>query len=387
VTSIVGEPSITPIHGTRPYDVWLQQEGVLVHTGYHVEDTRTLELGWWDRRGCNAAFLQLAGQEGVSEAHVVELAPGQSLQPFKVAVDEVHYVVRGQGLTTLSAADETPKRTFEWQEHSMFYVPPNHTYELANTRGDVPARILVFSSLPLAMQITPDLDYFFDNPYVNREALSGDGMDDYYAEARAVTIKIDSKMRVATKETPLEDTYDSNLWFGSFFPDLRSWDRLNPLKGRGAGGSVVWVRFPDAVTAAHMSVFPAQTYKKAHRHGPGTVIVIPAGHGYSVMWREGEDKVIIPWHEGSVFVPPDYWFHQHFNTTDQPARYLALHPPGKRITSESIADPGRDQIEYTDEDPFIRDHFEQQLAANGLASRMPKEAYQDATWEWSYGGG
>ena len=31
-----------------------------------------------------------------------------------------------------------------------------------------------------------------------------------------------------------------------------------------------------------MSVFDARLYKKAHRHGPGRVIVIPVGEGYSI---------------------------------------------------------------------------------------------------------
>ena len=33
-----------------------------------------------------------------------------------------------------------------------------------------------------------------------------------------------------------------------------------------------------------MSVFDPQLYKKAHKHGPGRVIVIPKGDGYSVLW-------------------------------------------------------------------------------------------------------
>ena len=39
------------------------------------------------------------------------------------------------------------------------------------------------------------------------------------------------------------------------------------------------------------------------------------------MWPEGEEKVIVPWQEGSVFVPPNRWFHQHFNVGDAPGRY------------------------------------------------------------------
>ena len=55
--------------------------------------------------------------------------------------------------------------------------------------------------------------------------------------------------------------------------------------------------------------------------------MIPAGEGYSVLWEEGKEKIVAPWHEGSMFVPPNKWFHQHFNVGATPARYLALHPP------------------------------------------------------------
>src|SRR5207253_10441200 len=160
-------------------------------------------------------------------------------------------------------------------------------------------------------------------------------------------------------------------WLGNFFPDMRAWDSLVPFRGRGAGGRVVWIRYPGSTITNHMSVFPAQSYKKAHRHGPGVVIVIPGGEGYSVMWLEGQEKVFIPWHEGSVFVPPNRWFHQHFNVGGTAARYIALHAPTGMPTGaasftssagERITNREEDQIEYPDEDPWIRNRFEEELA-------------------------
>jgi hypothetical protein len=75
--------------------------------------------------------------------------------------------------------------------------------------------------------------------------------------------------------------------------------------------------FPDSEMSCHMSVFPTRTYKKAHRHGPGRVIVIPGGEGYSILWEEGKERIVCPWHEGSMFVPPNKWFHQHFRRVAQ----------------------------------------------------------------------
>jgi hypothetical protein len=142
------------------------------------------------------------------------------------------------------------------------------------------------------------------------------------------------------------------------------------------------MKFPNCNMSAHMSVFPAGTYKKAHRHGPGTVIIIPKGDGYSIIWREGEKRIVIPWHESSVFVPPNQWFHQHFNVGDAAARYLAFSRPRPIFdTNESLDER---QIDYPDEDPFIRATFEQELSRRGLKTLMPEEAYRDRNYQWNY---
>jgi mannose-6-phosphate isomerase-like protein (cupin superfamily) len=360
---------------SNAYNNWLKDEGVLVHTGYYIEDVRTLPLARWDRAGCDAAFLTLSGQEGISEAHVIEIPPGQSLPPFKLALEQVAYVVQGMGLTTISGGEGLAKNTFEWQAHSMFYIPANATYQLVNAKGTEAARILIMTSLPEALRLIPDAHFFFDNPYANQTLSDGSS---FYQEAKA-------QRTVSNVVGRPGETYTRNQWTGAFFPDMRAWDKLDPFKGRGAGGQVVNVRFPNAATWAHMSVFPAQTYKKAHRHGPGVVIVIPAGEGYSVMWPEGKEKVFIHWHEASVFVPPNMWFHQHFNVGDADGRYLALHPSGQTAGSERVSDPSMDQIEYPSEEPIIREYFEEQLAKRGLKSNMPEQAYKDPKYEWDYG--
>jgi hypothetical protein len=102
------------------------------------------------------------------------------------------------------------------------------------------------------------------------------------------------------------------------------------------------------------------------------------------MWEEGKEKVVIPWHECSAFVPPNKWFHQHFNTGGAPARYLALHPPRQFSGhAEEVQDKAKDLIEYPDEDPWIRQKFEAALARNGLTSLVPEEAYQSKDYHWS----
>jgi hypothetical protein len=219
------------------------------------------------------------------------------------------------------------------------------------------------------MEVLPDPNFFFQGTAVDLNIVYG---PDSFSEAKVV--------KVSEREAR-----GGAYWMGTFFPDMRSWDSLVPNKGRGAGGQVVWIRYPHSAMWNHMSVFGTQTYKKAHRHGPGTLIVIPEGEGYSYIWKQGEEKVLIPWHEGSVFVPPNMWFHQHFNVSDKDDRYLAFHAPGR--AGADVYEGGRSaehQIEYWQEEPIIRETFEKRLAEIGIKSVMPDECYTNPDFEWDY---
>src|SRR5437867_8509774 len=83
------------------WDRWAASTGIPIHEAYFVPDLRTIELGWWDERQCQAAFLKLAGFEGVSAARIIEIPPGKTLAPLKLAFDEGVYVLEGRGLTNI----------------------------------------------------------------------------------------------------------------------------------------------------------------------------------------------------------------------------------------------------------------------------------------------
>jgi gentisate 1,2-dioxygenase len=362
-----------------PYQQWTQSLGLPIHSGYYMEDLRTIEVAPWAERECNACILSLVGSEGFAEARVTEIPPGKTMPALKFALDEAVYVLDGRGTTTVWTGNG-PKKTFEWQKHSMFMLPHGSTHQMTNMQGDRPARLLHYNYLPLSMSALPDPSFFFNNQHQGVDATAAMN-GDFYSEAQMVRANIDPNQKVRS----------SALWYGNFFPDMRSWDRLNPFWGRGAGGTVVSVQFPGSQMSCHMSVFPAQSYKKGHRHGPAYVIVIPTGEGYSMMWPEGQEnnKVVVPWHEASVFVPPNRWFHQHFNVGTAPARYLAFHPLPQLMGmggGEQIQDRARDQIEYYQEDPLVRQRFEEEMDKRGLKSVMPEEAYTNPDYEWDYGG-
>jgi hypothetical protein len=83
-----------------------------------------------------------------------------------------------------------------------------------------------------------------------------------------------------------------------------------------------------------------------------------------------------------MYTPPFWMFHQHFNTCDQPARYLACSMGSRRYPfialrrksaegkgATSIQEGGR-QVEYEDQDPRIHRKWLEAIAENGIKSNM-----------------
>jgi len=152
---------------------------------------------------------------------------------------------------------------------------------------------------------------------------------------------------------------------------------LVPAKERGAGGGHIRFNMAKGSMNSHISEFPAGTYKKAHAHGPGAHVIVLGGEGYSLMWPEGEEPRRYDWQIGTMIVPPNMWFHQHFNTGTTPARYLAFKHEGVAIrNSQGVPKAwvsrraGGDQIDYADEQPVIRRLFGEALAKHGIEPRM-----------------
>jgi len=347
------------------YDEWMDTRGVPVHRGFFVPDCRTAELAWWEERKCNAAFIQLEGQQGVSETRITEIKPGETQPPYKMSINEVVYVLSGRGVTNVWTDNEGDARSFEWEDRALYMVPAGYQRQFVNMQGDKPARLLHYSHLPVAMSIVPDPDFFLNNPY-QPPAGAFSRHQDFYSEAKFVG-----------SGEGLFWHASRAYWYGNFFPDMQAWDKLGQQQGRGGSKSVT-IQFAGSEMTCHMSVFQPRTYKPAHRHGPGRAIVIPGGEGFSLMWEEGKERVIVPWHEGSMFVPPNKWFHQHFNLAGDPARYLALHPMMQfHGHDEKVVDRANNQIEFAHEDPWIREYFESELAKRGLTSLMPDEAYKN----------
>jgi quercetin dioxygenase-like cupin family protein len=341
------------------YSDYQQREGIPVLGGFAIDDLKTVEVKPWARRGGLGTFVNLEGTQGVNDAYICEIPPGGKLNPQHQLFEETVYVVAGNGSTTVWY-DEQNKASFEWKAGSMFSLPLNAWHQHFNGRGDRPARFMAVTNAPVVMNLFHNLRFVFETPYAFTDRWVADHFSDGTMWAN----------RRGTR----------HVWETNFVPDTHGIE-LYSLPGRGAGGRNIQFELAHNTMAAHISEFPVGTYKKGHRHGPGAHVIILTGKGYSLLWPEGEERRKVDWHPGSMVVPPNNWFHQHFNSGAEPARYLALRWGSQRYdmggaikNSENTTDvdinQGGAQIEYPNEDPAIHQLFEAELAKSGAACRM-----------------
>jgi gentisate 1,2-dioxygenase len=83
------------------------------------------------------------------------------------------------------------------------------------------------------------------------------------------------------------------------------------------------------VLSAHLSELMPGRASVRHRHTTEAYLYIVKGHGYSLINYEGEPIQAVEWSEGTLFAPPRWAWHQHFNLdSDDTSRYLAIQDTG-----------------------------------------------------------
>ncbi len=343
------------------YEKWQEKEGLDVIGGMFVEDLWAVPLKPWKRKGGLGVFIQLEGAGGENSSYVCEIPPGGSLLPQKHMFEEIIFILEGKG-STMIWNESGPKQSFEWQRGSLFSPPLNAWHQHFNAQGDKPVRYwAVTLALPM-MNIFHNEDFIFNNSFQFTDRYRGG--KDYFSGQGTLYSDANSMQKV---------------WETNFIPDLMKLDLVEWTE-RGGGGKSLSFQFSENVMTAHMSEFSVGTYKKAHRHGPGAHVIIVSGEGYTLMWAGGDPIQRYDWKVGSMIVPPEAWWHQHFNISKEPAKYLALHgrtsrkyiSGEKRWKGHTNVKEGGDQIEYEDEDPTVRETFEKELAKHGVRCKMPE---------------
>jgi oxalate decarboxylase/phosphoglucose isomerase-like protein (cupin superfamily) len=288
---------------------------------------------------------------------VVEIAPGKQLEPQRQLFEEMIYVLTGRGSTTVWN-DQGHRITFEWQAGALFAIPLNCWHQHFNGSGKDSTRFVAVTNGPPVINLYEDLNFVFNTEHDFANRFNGE--PDYFSgQGEQKGLLLETNFVADAVNLPLISA-----------------------KERGAGGGHIRFNMARGSMNSHISQFPVGTYKKAHCHGPGAHVIILSGEGYSLMWPEGEEPRQYDWQVGSMIVPPNVWFHQHFNTGTTPARYLAFkHEVVSIRNAQGVPKAwisrriGGDQIDYADESQLVRERFTKALSTHGLTPKM-QEAYE-----------
>lgn len=341
------------------FESWADREGIPVIREYAVEDLLEVPVEPWKRKGGKGALIILHGGQGWTSAYVCEIAPGETLIPQRHLFEEQIYVLKGQGETRFWY-EGGERRVASWRQGSIFATPLNAWHEHRNTGSD-PARYVAVTNAPVIFNIFANEDFVFTDQFAFRDRYSGE--PDYFSPAG----KKDASLGLGT-QLP--------LWRVNLIPDAYA-AKLSETP-MGAGMGLLQLNLASNTMSAHMAELEVGTYKKAHRHDPGPHIIWLSGRGYTFMWNEKGERIRIDWKAGGMETPPEGWFHQHFNTSPEPARHIAFrrgeYGTGKRFQPWLDVKKGGDQIEYEDEEPDVRAIYEEELRKAGLTFRMPAVA-------------
>jgi oxalate decarboxylase/phosphoglucose isomerase-like protein (cupin superfamily) len=335
-----------------PYTRWIEREGLDIIDGLYVPNLNTIELKPWARRNGRGVFINHDSTRTSNDCYVCEIAPASELNPQRQLCEEMILILSGHGSTSVWN-DAGEKVSFEWRAGAIFAIPVNTLHQHFNGSGSEPVRFVAVTNLPPIMNVFEEPEFIFNTPYDFKSRFSGE--PDYFAP---------------------RDTRAGFLLETNFVADAVSLPLIS-AKERGAGGGHIRFNLARSSMNSHISQFPVGTYKKAHAHGPGAHVIILAGQGYSLMWPEDDEPRRYDWQPGSLITPPNMWYHQHFNTGDSPARYLAFKYEGVAIRNAQGVPKawisrriGGHQIDYADESKAVRTLFADELAKHGLESHM-----------------
>ena len=348
-----------------PYKDWAEGEGIPIHLDFG-HDLLALETGPWERYGARGCFAHTKGMGDFMSNYVLEIEPRKNTEVVRHLYEAFFFVLAGHGSTVVWLPDGS-QRTFEFGPKALFAIPLNCRYQVFNGSGSEPVRLSVTNDAPLTINLYHNLDFVFENDFAFTDRVA----DPKYFEGEG-THNVYNKSSVKVQ----------NVWETNFVHDLTSF-KLYEFEGRGKGSMNVNFILAEGTMHSHVSQMPVGRYKKGHRHAAGTHVHAVDGSGYSLLWYEGDEEFVeLPWRHGIMYTPPFWMYHQHFNTGDTPARYVACSLGSRRYPfialrrrsaegagAVSVSKGGR-QIEYEEQDPRVHRKFLEELAATGVPSEM-----------------
>ena len=332
-----------------PFEIWAGGEGIPIVRGYYIPSAFDVPLKPWKRMGCLGALVILEGGEGFTSAYICEIPPGVSTNPVRHLFEEKIFVLEGKGETKVWNG-EGPVQSVPWKENGLFSPPLNVWRQHKNT-GDKPAKFVSVTNAPLVLNIYRNPEFVFNDNFVFADRYNNE--KDYF-DGKGIMV-------------------DKSTWKGGLIHDVRQ-PFLGETAEYGKGFKVLSVEMSENSMGSHLAQIELGVYKKPHRHGPGAHLVIVEGDGCALMWDDWDKKVKADFQKGTIYCPPERWWHTHCNTGKDVVKQVALRCGipgiGKVYRQRLGTRRGGDMLERDDEPAALRQLFEEELSRKGLTSHM-----------------
>lgn len=296
---------VSPV-GRSPYELWFREnkDTMPAFEGLLIQDARTEPLEYWEEKGVDGLYIKMADYQ-ITDGWILEIPPKGKTKSMRHLFEAGMYFFGGPGHIVIHQQGNRPQR-IDFGHRSLYSVPLNVRYQIFND-SDEPVRLVAVTSFPFTLNSFNNEEFVWNNDFAFR--------DRYDTEEDYATM---------SEHTGPNDTTTN------FVKDALEFE-LDEYDHRGKGTTNMhWKMSGNSVIDLHVSEMPPGVYKKAHRHSSDAFILLTSGEGYSLTWPEGryEDRLRVDWHEGTIFVPPIYWYHQHLNPhPTESARYLAINAP------------------------------------------------------------
>ncbi len=301
----VGPTAYRVVPTDTPYDRWYAKAkaGMPTFEGLAIQDVRKVPLKPFPLLGTNGLYMRMADYQ-IIDGWVVEIPAKGSTKPLRHMFEAGLYFFGGPGHTIIQQEGKQPQR-IDWKYRTLISIPLNVRYQHFND-SDQPVRFIAVTSFPFVMNSTDNEKFAWENPFTFTDRY--DAQEDF--------LKKSERSR-------------DRLTITNVVPDALNF-KLDSWEERGKGSTNMhWRMAGNTMIDLHVSEMPTNEYKRAHRHSSDAFVMLLSGEGYSLTWPEGqyEKRVRVDWQEGTLFVPPIYWYHQHLNPGKEPARYLAINAP------------------------------------------------------------
>ena len=259
-----------------PYLNWVKAEGAPIYEGAAL-DLMALDVKPWARFGMKGAVCHIDGRCDYLTAFLFGLEAGQASAAIRHTYEDVFYVLSGNGETQITLSDGH-EITIEWSEKKLFAVPINATAR--HKAGSSGARFVALSDFRYLMGL-----------YRNEAFLFGNTSPLHGRQKRA----IDAGLVVNPMTAPV------------------SADELAPLA------------LADLSVGVDLTTIGAKSSTLARRQMQGRHLLGVDGQGFSLSFsNQTSDIRRMDWRHGMLFGLKGMQFHQHFNASGAPARFVAV---------------------------------------------------------------